>query len=64
MRIVICDAHRVFAEALASLLRTAGHDIVGCAVVLAEAARLVAREQVDACVIDLGATVLDQARRT
>jgi DNA-binding NarL/FixJ family response regulator len=31
MRIVICDGHRVFADALASLLRGAGHHIVGTA---------------------------------
>jgi two-component system, NarL family, nitrate/nitrite response regulator NarL len=61
MRIVICDAHRVFAEALASLLRSAGHDIVGCTVGMAEAAGLVAREQVDACIIDLGVPTPDQA---
>jgi DNA-binding NarL/FixJ family response regulator len=38
MRIVICDGHRVFADALASLLRAAGHEIAGTAVDLDEAA--------------------------
>lgn len=54
MRLVIADAHRVFAAALTSLLKMAGHDIVGCATDLAGAARLIEREQVDACVMDLG----------
>ena len=54
MRIVIASAHRVFAEALTSLLKMAGHDIVGCATELGAAARLIDREQVDACVMDLG----------
>src|ERR1022692_1375490 len=54
MRIVIATAHRVFAEALTSLLKMAGHDIVGCATELGAAARLIDREQVDACVMDLG----------
>jgi two-component system, NarL family, nitrate/nitrite response regulator NarL len=55
MRIVICDAHRVFADALASLLRAAGHDIAGSVLDLDEAARLLSREPVEACVIDLRA---------
>jgi|CZKT01.1.fsa_nt_gi two-component system nitrate/nitrite response regulator NarL len=56
MRVVIADAHRVFAEALTLLLRMAGHDTVGCATELGEAARIIEREQVDACVMDLGLT--------
>jgi two-component system, NarL family, nitrate/nitrite response regulator NarL len=55
MRIVICDAHRVFADALASLLRAAGHDIAGSVLDLDEAAGLLSREPVEACVIDLRA---------
>ena len=55
MRIVICDAHRVFADALASLLRAAGHDIAGSVLDLDEAAELLSREPIEACVIDLRA---------
>ena len=55
MRIVICDAHRVFADALASLLRAAGHDIAGSVLDLDEAAQLLGSEPIDACVIDLRA---------
>jgi DNA-binding NarL/FixJ family response regulator len=54
MRIVIADAHRVFAEALTSLLRLAGHDVVACVTEPDTAARLIEREQVDVCVMDLG----------
>lgn len=53
MRILIADEHRVFAEALASLLRMAGHEIVGSATAVDTAVRLADREQVDACVLDL-----------
>jgi two-component system, NarL family, nitrate/nitrite response regulator NarL len=55
MRIVICDAHRVFADALASLLRADGHDIAGSVTDLDEAVELLSREPVEACVIDLRA---------
>jgi len=58
MRVAICDGHRVFADALASLLRSAGHDVTGCAVDLDEAIRMLAgpdRARADACVIDLRA---------
>ena len=47
MRIVIATAHRVFAEALTSLLKKSGHDIVGCATELDAAARIIEREQVE-----------------
>jgi two-component system nitrate/nitrite response regulator NarL len=53
MKIVICDAHRVFADALASLLRSAGHHVAGTTLNLEEAAGIFAREPVDACVVDL-----------
>ena len=53
MRIVIADAHRVFAEALTSLLRRAGHEIIGCATDLSSAAALIEAEQVDLCVMDI-----------
>jgi DNA-binding NarL/FixJ family response regulator len=53
MRIVICDGHRVFAEALASLLRSAGHEVTGSAVDLEGATGILRREPADACVVDL-----------
>jgi DNA-binding NarL/FixJ family response regulator len=45
MRIMICDAHRVFADALASMLGAAGHHVVGTAVDLDEAVGMLGAEQ-------------------
>lgn len=53
MNIVICDGHRVFADALASLLHGAGHEVVDSVVSLEEAAETCGRVQVDACIVDL-----------
>jgi two-component system, NarL family, nitrate/nitrite response regulator NarL len=53
LRIVIAATHRVFASALGSLLRRAGHDIVGYVTAVDAAGDLVTREQPDACVLDL-----------
>jgi two-component system nitrate/nitrite response regulator NarL len=52
LRIVIADAHRIFAGALESLLRRSGHDVVGCVAGLGAAADAVLREHADACVLD------------
>ena len=54
MRVVIADAHRIFAGALESLLRRAGHEVAGCVAGLDDAAELSLREQADVCVLDLG----------
>jgi two-component system, NarL family, nitrate/nitrite response regulator NarL len=54
LRIVIADAHRIFADALESLLRRSGHNVVGCVAGLDAAADMVLREQADACVLDAG----------
>lgn len=51
MRIVIADAHRIFADALESLLRRSGHDVVVCVAGLDAATDAVMREQADACVL-------------
>jgi len=53
VKIVIADPHRIFADALARLLCLAHHEIGGYAVELECAAAAVAREQADACVLDL-----------
>jgi two-component system, NarL family, nitrate/nitrite response regulator NarL len=54
LRIVIADAHPIFAGALESLLRRSGHEVVGCVVRLDDATELSLREQADACLLDLG----------
>jgi len=56
MKIVICDGHRVFADALASLLHGAGHEVVGSVVSLEEATGTCERVHVDACIVDLRPT--------
>ncbi len=54
MKVVIADAHRIFAGALESLLRRAGHGVVGWVAGLDDAVELSLHEQADACVLDLG----------
>ena len=54
MRVVIADAHRIFAAALESLLNRSGHDVVGCVASLDAAVELITREQADACILDVG----------
>jgi two-component system nitrate/nitrite response regulator NarL len=53
MKIVICDGHQVFADALASLLHGAGHEVAGSVIGLQEAAEICGRAQADVCVVDL-----------
>lgn len=54
MRVVIADAHRIFAAALESLLNRSDHDVVGCVTSLEAAVELTLREHADACVLDIG----------
>ncbi len=53
MRIVICDAHQVFADALAALLRAADHRVIGSAHDLGEVTGILERDDADVCVTDL-----------
>ena len=53
MRIVICDAHQVFADALAALLRAADHCVIGSAHDLGEVTGILERDDADVCVTDL-----------
>jgi two-component system, NarL family, nitrate/nitrite response regulator NarL len=58
MKILICDAHRVFADALESLLKAAGHDVAGTVLNLDQAAEVLAAEAlaaepVEVCIVDL-----------
>ncbi len=57
MKVVIADAHPIFAGAVESLLRRAGHEVAGCVARLDDAADLSLRERADACVFDLGLAV-------
>jgi two-component system nitrate/nitrite response regulator NarL len=53
MKILLCDDHVLLAEALESLLRAAGHDVVVTRSP-EDALRLLAEEQPDVCVLDVG----------
>jgi len=53
LKVVIADAHRIFATALESLLKRSGHDVVGCVAGLDAAVEQIAQEQADACVLDI-----------
>jgi len=54
LKVVIADAHRIFAAALESLLNRSGHEVVGCVADLDAAVELTRREQADACILDVG----------
>ena len=54
MRVVIADAHRIFAAALESLLNWSGHEVVGCVADLDAAVELTSREHADTCILDVG----------
>lgn len=53
MRIILCDDHRVFSEALAELLVDAGHQVVGLFGDPVATTRHAVMEGVDACLMDL-----------
>jgi len=53
MRVLLCDDHAVFADALQFVLVRAGYSVVGVAVTPAEAIEILRRESVDTCVMDL-----------
>lgn len=53
MKVLICDDHRLFAEAFAFVLAASGHDVVGCVASPDEAVRTVATTDVEVCVMDL-----------
>ncbi len=53
MKILLCDDHVLLAEALESLLRAAGHEVVVTRSP-EEALRMLAEERPDVCVLDVG----------
>lgn len=53
MKILLCDDHLLLAEALESLLRLAGHEVTVTSSP-SRAVRILAEEQPDVCVLDLG----------
>jgi two-component system nitrate/nitrite response regulator NarL len=53
MQVLLCDDHAVFAESLALVLTRAGMTVVGVAQDPDEAQRILERDEVDVCVLDL-----------
>jgi len=53
MRLVLCDDHQLFLDALASALTGHGHDVVATATTPDDAVRAVAQERPDVCLLDL-----------
>ncbi|MBW3575286.1 MAG: response regulator transcription factor [Actinobacteria bacterium] len=53
MKVLICDDHRLFAEAFAYVLATGGHEVIGCVASPDEAVQTVAANDVEVCVMDL-----------
>lgn len=53
LRIVLCDDHVVFTDAMAILLRVSGHEVVGRAPDLHAASELLRGNKVDVCMLDL-----------
>jgi DNA-binding NarL/FixJ family response regulator len=53
VNVVICDDHRLFSDALASVLEAHGWTIVSCAADPAHAVAAIAQTHVDACLMDL-----------
>lgn len=59
MKVVICDDHRLFAEALAVVLRGVGHHVVACVSSPDQAIATVIDDEIDICLMDLHFPNLD-----
>ncbi|HEY3531215.1 MAG TPA: response regulator transcription factor [Nocardioides sp.] len=53
MRLVVCDDHVMFLDALATALDSLGHDVAGTSRTLDDVPALIERESPDACLLDL-----------
>jgi two-component system nitrate/nitrite response regulator NarL len=66
VRLVLCDDHRLLAEALATALRAHGHEVVAVATTPEAGYRAVVEHRPDVCVLDVGfpgASGLDMVAR-
>jgi len=54
MRLLLCDDHLLFTQALTAALEAAGHEVVAATTTTAEAVRLAALLHPDICLLDLG----------
>ncbi|HVS42810.1 MAG TPA: response regulator transcription factor [Candidatus Dormibacteraeota bacterium] len=53
MRLLLCDDHLLFTDALAVSLQSRGVDVVACATTMDDAVRLAAEHAVDLCLVDV-----------
>ncbi len=53
MRLLVCDDHAMFRDALGTALERLGHEVVGATGVLGDVQGLVADREPDACLLDL-----------
>jgi DNA-binding NarL/FixJ family response regulator len=53
VKALICDDHRLFAEAFAYVVEASGHDVVGCVATPEDAADVAREEAPDVCFLDL-----------
>lgn len=53
MRLLLCDDHRLFIQALSGALAAHGHEVVGACTTAAEAVRLAEELHPDICLLDL-----------
>ena len=53
MRLLLCDDHRLFIQALSSALNAHGHEVVAAVTTAADAVRLARELQPDVCLLDL-----------
>jgi two-component system nitrate/nitrite response regulator NarL len=53
MRLLLCDDHRLFTQALSSALEAHGHDVVAAVTTAAEAVRLAKELRPEVCLVDL-----------
>lgn len=61
MRVLLCDDHRLLVETFASLLRSSGHEIVGCVLEPEDAVDVVRARPVDVCIMDMSFGADDDA---
>jgi len=53
VRLVLCDDNRIFCEALVSVLRASGHQVLAIATTASDSIAAVATNRPDACLLDL-----------
>ena len=53
MRLLLCDDHRLFTDALSAILESRGVEVAACATTIEDAVRLAGEHAVDVCLMDV-----------